>query len=172
MPETIELPYCPHCGEPAFQNGPFKPWSCGRCGFKLYPNVAAAAGVFILDDEDRILFNQRAHEPGRGKLGLPGGFLDPRETAEEAVVREAREEVGLPVFDLRYLGSFPNQYFYGGVLYDTLDLFFTGRAAHKDVTLDPAEVSAVFWRKPEAVRENEMAFPSYFRALNALLSAR
>ncbi|MCB1124727.1 MAG: NUDIX domain-containing protein, partial [Verrucomicrobiae bacterium] len=115
MHETIELPFCPRCGAKSFKNGAFKPWFCESCGFKLYSNVATAAGVFILDEENRVLLNQRAHDPQCGKLGLPGGFLDPQETAEEAVVREVREEVGLEIQDLTYLASFPNQYFYGGI---------------------------------------------------------
>jgi NADH pyrophosphatase NudC (nudix superfamily) len=169
MPEIIELPYCPRCGNRSFKSGAFKPWLCQSCDFKLYPNVATAAGVFIFDEHSQVLFNERAHNPGKGKLGLPGGFLDPGETAEAAVIREIDEEVGLLVKDLTYLGSFPNQYFYGGILYDTLDMFFTAEAVTKKVTLDPAEVSSVQWRKPDSVSQEELAFPSYVQALKALL---
>jgi 8-oxo-dGTP diphosphatase len=46
---------------------------------------------------DEVLLIQRALAPYRGLWTLPGGRLDPGETAEQAVVREVMEEVGLAV---------------------------------------------------------------------------
>lgn len=168
MVNQIELPYCPHCGEQTFTAGPFKPWQCSSCDFKIYPNVAAAAAVFILDNEDRILFIERGREPGKGKLGLPGGFLDAGETAEEGMIREIKEEVGLSVTDMQYLSSFPNHYHWGGIHYDTIDLFYTARATTHETNLDPVEVAGVQWIKKEAVRLEDLAFPSFIRALQTL----
>ncbi|MCZ6674831.1 MAG: NUDIX domain-containing protein [Verrucomicrobia bacterium] len=168
MPEFIDLPFCPHCGNRTFNSGPFKPWICDSCNFRLYPNVASAAAVFIYDEESRILFTERAHEPSLGKLGLPGGFLDAGETAESGILREIREEVGIPVTNLIYLGSFPNKYFYGGIHYDTLDLFFTARALSKEVKIDPTEVAAVHWKHRENIQEEDLAFPSFIQALGVL----
>jgi ADP-ribose pyrophosphatase YjhB (NUDIX family) len=39
----------------------------------------------------------RGHDPGRGLWSIPGGRIEPGESAEEAVVREVREETGLEV---------------------------------------------------------------------------
>ena len=172
MPDLIELPYCPHCGAKSFKSGPFKPWHCESCGFLLYPNIASAVGVFIVDEGNQVLFTERAHEPSQGKLGIPGGFLDAGEKAETGVEREIFEEIGLKVNDLHYLCSFPNKYFYGGILYDTLDIFYTARAAKKEFTLDSKEVAAVQWRDPKTIIAEEMAFPSFWKALEVLLSIR
>jgi ADP-ribose pyrophosphatase YjhB (NUDIX family) len=38
---------------------------------------------------------RRAHEPSRGLWALPAGFVEAKETLEEAVARELREEVGI-----------------------------------------------------------------------------
>ena len=60
---------------------------------KRPPNAASVA----LINGDRVLLIQRARNPWRGMWSLPGGRLEPGETAEEAAGREVREEVGLTV---------------------------------------------------------------------------
>ena len=65
-----------------------------------------------------------SHDPAKGTLDMPGGFTDLNETAEEAVIREVKEETGLTVTATRYLFSLPNTYKYSGLNVPTMDLFF------------------------------------------------
>ena len=45
--------------------------------------------------DGRLLFVRRASRHGRGNWQLPGGFIEPDETIEQAVVREIQEEAGV-----------------------------------------------------------------------------
>lgn len=45
--------------------------------------------------ENRLLLVRRASRRGRGNWQVPGGFIEPDETIEEAVVREVEEEAGV-----------------------------------------------------------------------------
>lgn len=60
------------------------------------PNAASVA----LIDRDKVLLIQRARKPYFGMWSLPGGRLEPGETAEQAAGREIMEEVGLRVWRL------------------------------------------------------------------------
>lgn len=45
--------------------------------------------------DGRLLLVRRASRHGRGNWQLPGGFIEPDETIEQAVVREVHEETGV-----------------------------------------------------------------------------
>jgi 8-oxo-dGTP diphosphatase len=59
-----------------------------------WPRVAASAAIFR---DGRVLIAERGGGPGKGSWSLPGGKIEPGETAVEAALREVREETGLEV---------------------------------------------------------------------------
>jgi 8-oxo-dGTP pyrophosphatase MutT (NUDIX family) len=72
--------------------------------------IRQAAGLLLLfpiDDRPHIVLTVRAGTLGRhgGQVSLPGGVIDPGETFEQAALREAHEEVALPLDGVRVLGS-------------------------------------------------------------------
>jgi ADP-ribose pyrophosphatase YjhB (NUDIX family) len=115
-----------------------------------------------------VLFIRRAKDPGRGKLALPGGFIDKLETAEDAVRREIQEELGLELVSLRYLVSAPNLYTYKDVPYTVLDLHFRARVRSFDVVLQAEEVHGYERLAPADVPLDDLAFESHRVALRAL----
>ena len=62
------------------------------------------AGCIIIDDYDRILLLHRNTDDYQ-HWELPGGKLEPDETAEAAAVREVKEELGVAVHLTKALGS-------------------------------------------------------------------
>jgi 8-oxo-dGTP diphosphatase len=62
-------------------------------------------GAVVTDGRGRLLLIQRGHEPGKGLWSLPGGRVEPGETAAEALVREMEEETGLTVEPGRLIGT-------------------------------------------------------------------
>ncbi len=157
--------FCPRCGAANLQAKASRFFVCGACDFGFYLNTATAAGAFITDENGRVLLIRRAKEPGKGKFAIPGGFVDEGESAEEAVRREVREEVGLNVTTVRFLCSFPNQYQFRDSVYAVVDFFFVCEVASLETTGDDAEVSAILWLHPQEIDLDEIAFPSVRRAL-------
>lgn len=68
------------------------------------PALTADAIIRLDDDPYRILLVERANPPHG--LALPGGFVDVGESAEEAAVREAREETGVEITLVELLGLY------------------------------------------------------------------
>ena len=141
FPQKV-LKFCPRCGGSHFEPHGSKANKCRDCGFVFYFNAATAVAVIIRDAENRVLLTKRAFDPGKGTLDLPGGFVDPMESAEHAVDREIAEELNLKITDKKYRGSFPNTYVYGGVIYYTCDLAFECTVASFEHITATDDVSA------------------------------
>jgi len=69
------------------------------------------AVAIITDEQQRILITQRpSHVSQGGCWEFPGGKLELNELAEDALIREIKEEVGLIVHECNYLGQVTYQY--------------------------------------------------------------
>jgi ADP-ribose pyrophosphatase YjhB (NUDIX family) len=181
--------YCPFCGSKKISFERNKVFRCPDCGFVYYHNIAAATGCVIsVPDADsgaggRILLLVRGKEPAKGKLDLPGGFVDLEEGALEGLLRELREEIGwtppvpaglslAKVFTL--FASFPNVYPYRNIVYNTCDLFFSLSApglSEKNLHLEAAEIAGVRFTRPEEINFDEVAFDSTKRAIKAYIES-
>jgi 8-oxo-dGTP diphosphatase len=60
------------------------------------PETTVAAIITRTEhDRNKILLTRRSHDPYNNFWCLPGGHIDPYESARAAVIREVREETGL-----------------------------------------------------------------------------
>ncbi len=118
------LRFCPKCGSEKFNRSGERSLKCSDCEFHYLINSAAAVAALVVDEQKRLMLVTRGVEPDYGKLDLPGGFVDPGETLENALKRELEEELGLKIISHEYLGSAPNEYIFSEFTVFTLDLFF------------------------------------------------
>ena len=82
------------------------------------------------------------------------------ERAEDALTREVREEVNIPIREVVFFCSQINRYLYKKITYPVVDLFFTATADLPGEVGSPIEVDCVLWLDPAAVNPDDLAFPS------------
>lgn len=93
--------YCPKCGHHPLETGipmgdTHSRQHCLQCGHIVYNNPRVIAGA-IIERGGCILLCQRGIPPGVGRWTLPAGFMESRESVEEAAAREVFEETGMTV---------------------------------------------------------------------------
>lgn len=106
--------YCPKCAG-KFECMGDNLLTCADCKYNFFVNAAPAVGVVIVSNQQEVLLVKRKFEPYKGTWDIPGGFMQPYETYEEAQRREAREELGIEIQVGEFLGSMPEVYPYKGV---------------------------------------------------------
>lgn len=163
--------FCSNCGGSTLTAQSWREFTCAACGHRHFIPPIPAACALILDAQNRILIIRRAHQPGLGKLGLPGGVIEPEETGEVAAARETREEVGLdlPASAFTYLSSLNNTYHFQGFPWPTIDLFYVARVPDfSGVKADPAEVMEFMACELHEVDFDDFAFESNAEAIRRL----
>ena len=154
------IKFCPVCGNKSFSFSGDKFFTCGSCGFIYFINPAPAVAAVIESPDGRIVLTRRKHEPLAGMLDLPGGFVDMMESAEEAIRREIKEELGINVGPLAFLGTCPNEYVYRGLSYFTCDLGFVCSSVELEQMHPADDVSEAILIRPEDIDFREIGFPS------------
>ncbi len=165
------IKYCPRCGCKAFKtNNEGRSFNCEGCSFNYYLNNSAAVACLIFNAEGKLLLARRAIEPAKGMLDLPGGFIEPMECAEAAVVREIKEELGVLVTEARYLASFPNEYIFSGFSVFTVDLAFVCKVDDITAIIPADDVSGVEFFFPKDVKKEDLCSESMVNIINAYIS--
>ncbi len=78
---------------------------CPGCGLVHFPRTDPVV-TMLVQTRDRALLSRRQGAPEHRWSAL-AGFMEPGETPEQAVVREAREETGIGVVRVEYVASQP-----------------------------------------------------------------
>lgn len=65
-----------------------------------------AVDCVVIDAQGALLLIERGHQPFKGCLALPGGFVEVGETVEEACRRELREETDVTADTLTLIGVY------------------------------------------------------------------
>lgn len=145
--------FCGKCGAPtiATQAGHVLACTNPDCKSQQFPRIDPAIIVLIHDGERALLARQAAWP--LGWYSTIAGFVEPGESLEDAVVREAREETGLIIDTVDYHSSQPWPF------PSSLMLGFIAHAATTDIDLRDAELEDARWLTREQLAAGEVAFP-------------
>jgi ADP-ribose pyrophosphatase YjhB (NUDIX family) len=157
--------YCIKCGKTTAK----KHDSLFICeaGHENWINPAVGAIVYVIKD-GKVLFGVRSVEPNSGKLSLPGGFVDVNETAEQAAIREAKEELGIDVVLQDCLGTYATTYGNRPIL----NIVFVANCQNQNITPgDDMNGGEPVWREVEDLPiADELAWDWYQSAQKDLLA--
>ena len=142
--------FCGRCGEQLEYSHKERAMICPSCGNVVYPKIAPAVIVGILNSSgDKIVMTRYAGREYKGHA-LVAGFCEIGETAEDTVRREVLEEVGLHVRNIRYYKSQP----WG---FDSNLLFGYYCTADEDepIHMDDGELAKAVWVSRDEIGEEE-----------------
>jgi NAD+ diphosphatase len=131
--------FCPRCGGPTTRISGEWGKKCGACAYEHYPHLHPCTITLVRDSKrGRVLLARKA-EWAPGRYALVAGFVDNGESLEGCVRREVKEEVGVEVGEIQYVGSqnwpFPSQLMCG----------FVAEYAGGDVVVDTTELEDARW---------------------------
>ena len=129
--------FCGTCGNILeFKNNKTEKF-CKTCEISIFPRFSPAIMVLIKKNQQILL--ARSHHFPKGIYSALAGFIDMGETAEEAVYREVKEEVGISIKNIKYFGTqawpFP----------DSFMIAFTADYHSGEIVIDKNEIEDAQW---------------------------
>ena len=148
---------CPLDGTPTVPDAAGHSTRCPKDGSEHFPRTDPAVIMLVTDPEDRALLARNVAWPTR-RVSILAGFVEPGESAEQAVIREVAEETGITVTNVCYVGSQP------WPMPRSLMLGFRAEApAGQAITVDREELAEAHWWSRAgllaALEARELALP-------------
>jgi NAD+ diphosphatase len=137
--------FCPRCGsatEPATAGHSRR---CVADDSEHFPRCDPAVIMSVTDADDRCLLARNVQWPAR-RVSVLAGFVEPGESAEQAVAREVFEETGIVVSSVSYAGSQP------WPMPHNLMLGFRAVAAGTEIQVDAEEIAEANWYSRDELR--------------------
>ena len=141
-----------------------------------HTRVRVGVGVFVLDDQGKILMEKRSD---CGLWGLAGGRIEPGESAAEAAIREVKEETGFKVRITRLIGVYsePSErivtYLDNGDVVQLVDIVLEGRIVGGHMSCSPESEEIRFFEAdalpPEIAPPAVSPIHDYLQGLTGVL---
>ena len=130
--------HCSRCGAPTEPAMAGHSRRCPVDGSEHFPRCDPAVIMLVTDQDDRCLLARNAQWP-KGRVSILAGFVEPGESAEQAVAREVHEETGVNVGAVSYAGSQP------WPMPHSLMLGFRAAATSTQISVDADEIAEARW---------------------------
>jgi NAD+ diphosphatase len=138
--------HCPRCGAVTEVTKAGWTRTCPVDGSEHFPRTDPAVIMLVHDGAGRCVLARGPQWPA-GRMSVLAGFVEAGESAEAAVAREVREEVGIEVCDVTYVASQPHPF------PASLMLGYTARVAGDPrLRIDADEIVEAGWYTREEVR--------------------
>lgn len=144
-------------------------WFFGRPVQKLYWFIfrPKSLGVkCIVENNGKFLLVKINY--GHHRWIIPGGGVNKGESSVNAAIRETKEETGLDVDDLIYIGSYASTKYYKK---DTVEIFLC-KSSKTEIKIDPIEIEKAVWfaRSEFPVHDRGNSLDKIFKIYDEFLS--
>ncbi len=136
--------FCANCGSASRMTAAGWQRVCDACGTRHFPRVDPVVIMLVIDGERCLLGRQRQFVPGM--YSALAGFIEPGETAEDAVRREVMEEAHVTCSQVTYFASQPWPF------PSSLMIGYFAHASDTDITVDTAELEDARWFSRDEAR--------------------
>lgn len=144
---VLEHRFCGRCGSPTSSNPGDSGVRCenDQCATVFYPRIAPSVIVLVTRGDECLLARSPRFEPGM--YSTLAGFLEAGESAEHAIRREIREEVGIEVCNPKYFAtqSWPFKH--------SLMMGYFAEWAGGEIQVDGVEIVDAQWFSPDDLPE-------------------
>jgi mutator protein MutT len=157
--------FCPLCAAPMspYEDDGFKREKCSKCGWVHYHNSRPTASAIIIRD-GKILLCKRASDPFKDKWDLPGGYLEEKESPEDALKRELREEIGIEIENSKLITvNGPAYYPFSEQDQWNTDIYYEVTTNDEPRAMNDSDVEAIDWFDPNHLPD--MAFDTNVKAI-------
>ncbi|REE21518.1 NAD+ diphosphatase [Paraburkholderia sp. BL27I4N3] len=162
--------FCANCGSASRVTNAGWQRICDVCGARHFPRVDPVVIMLAIDGE-RCLLGRQPHF-GKGMYSALAGFVEPGETAEDAVRREVMEEAGVTCAQVVYFASQPWPF------PSSLMIGCFAQASDTDIVIDTIELEDARWFSRQEVaamlagtHADRLSAPKPFAIAHHLLQA-
>jgi ADP-ribose pyrophosphatase YjhB (NUDIX family) len=123
--------------------------------------------ALLFNQHGQVLLGKRKNSYKAGYYGLPGGRVEVNEPLSEAIVREVKEETGLEISNLKYLGVIrENQGDYDFIHF----VYMAQNVTNDPVLCEPEKCAGWEWFDLDAVGESIL--PGHLAAMHLYMSGQ
>ena len=150
--------YCGKCGEKTQIKKGSMALRCPKCKTTFHGRIQPAV-IIAIHKDDKLLMAKHSYNT-KVRYALIAGFVEMGESIEEAVKREVKEEVGIEIKNIKYMGSqpwpFPN----------SLMCAYKAEYNSGEIRVDGNEIIKAKWFKKEEIEETDNDISIYSLLIN------